>query len=74
MRQSHIVKDDEMAELKEGTVVQLKSGGPRMTCKNSPKEDGEVHCQWFDGKDVKDDFFPVQSLRVAPERTNRRST
>lgn len=32
-------------ELKVGSVVRLKSGGPRMTVE--AVEDGEVHCEWF---------------------------
>ena len=33
-------------QLEEGDVVQLKSGGPKMTV--SRLNDGEVWCVWFD--------------------------
>jgi len=54
-----------MAELKEGDVVELKSGGPKMTVK-SPKagmSGNEVICQWFDGKELKNGSFRADSLK-----------
>lgn len=34
---------------KIGDVVQLKSGGPKMTISSEKDErDGTVHCEWFD--------------------------
>jgi uncharacterized protein YodC (DUF2158 family) len=39
-----------MATIKVGDVVQLKSGGPRMTV-TSQHPDGDLRCEWFsDGK------------------------
>lgn len=36
-----------MEEFKEGDVVELKSGGPKMTIKTIYDDDGSIHCQWF---------------------------
>jgi uncharacterized protein YodC (DUF2158 family) len=35
-------------EFNEGDIVQLKSGGPKMTVKNIYSE-GDLNCQWFAG-------------------------
>jgi uncharacterized protein YodC (DUF2158 family) len=58
-----------MDELKQGDVVQLKSGGPSMTI----KEIGQytyggsgplsANCTWFDGKKVFSEFFPLHALQ-----------
>jgi uncharacterized protein YodC (DUF2158 family) len=49
-----------------GDVVQLRSGGPKMTVKWA--ENGEACCQWFDAKnEVKVDVFPLASLNPANE-------
>lgn len=50
-----------MASIVVGTVVQLKSGGPPMTVMDI-YEGKEVRCQWFSGADVKDAYFPLDSL------------
>ena len=55
-----------MSQFKIGTVVQLKSGGPKMTCESEP-ERGEVHCQWFAGSKLADGFIPLDSLVVVNE-------
>jgi len=49
-----------MNEFKVGDVVQLKSGGEKMTIKNIgfPHED-QIQCQWFSGKEIKiENFYP----------------
>jgi len=53
-----------MAELKEGTVVQLKSGGPKMTCMRLDTEGRQVTCQWFAGTEAKIGSFPAGSLDI----------
>lgn len=53
-----------MSEFDVGTVVQLKSGGPKMTCKSKPSTDGEVMCQWFAGAKMEKGFFPTRSLII----------
>lgn len=44
-----------------GDVVRLKSGGPEMTVKAADNP-AEVECQWFNGKDNKEAWFPETSL------------
>lgn len=45
-----------------GDIVQLKSGGPKMTVKGD-HHDGEVHCQWFSGSKLSDGWFPGDSIQ-----------
>lgn len=57
-----------MSEVVEGAVVQLKSGGPEMTVYGKlAMEPTSVICQWFDGKDLKKDTFPITSLDVVED-------
>jgi uncharacterized protein YodC (DUF2158 family) len=54
-------------EFKEGDIVQLKSGGPRMTIKGIgeygvvPHGDNAL-CEWFDNKTRLQDVFEFHSL------------
>jgi uncharacterized protein YodC (DUF2158 family) len=50
-----------MQELKAGDVVELKSGGPKMTLKHID-EFGSAYCQWFAGADIKGSSFDLPSL------------
>ena len=58
-----------MTTFKDGDVVQLKSGGRKMTVHSPP--DGtlkHVHCQWFAGSKLESGSFPPDSLTaVAPD-------
>jgi len=45
-----------------GDVVQLRSGGPRMTV-HSLVSDGDVVCQWFEGNEVHEEHFPNEVLK-----------
>lgn len=54
-------------ELKEGDVVQLKSGGPRMTIEGiglygmgSTKK--KANCVWFEGNKKQEALFELHSL------------
>lgn len=61
-----------MDEITEGSIVALKSGGPRMTvihltagayaAEGAPKD--KAYCQWFPDKSVKPagDTFPLKAL------------
>jgi uncharacterized protein YodC (DUF2158 family) len=49
-----------MSAFQSGDVVQLKSGGPRMTIKFI--EDGEADCEWFAGTDAKGARFELAQL------------
>jgi uncharacterized protein YodC (DUF2158 family) len=58
-----------MNEIKVGDVVQLKSGGPKMTVSqtgNTAFGDTVVHawCDWFEGNKKMDGVFPLTSLRA----------
>ncbi len=49
-----------------GDVVQLKSGGPRMTVREVAG-DNDVYCEWFDQKDVKRGAFKAAMLEKVEE-------
>ena len=49
---------------KTGDTVQLKLGGPVMTINSITEETGEIYCQWFEGNEVKVDYFPPDSLKL----------
>ncbi len=52
-----------MSEIKAGSTVQLKSGGPSMTVRWVEGE--EAFCEWFDAKnEVKERKFLVTSLEL----------
>ena len=46
----------------EGTVVQLKSGGPLMTV-NTRTQYGDYFCEWFDGMTPKSAKFKEAMLQ-----------
>jgi uncharacterized protein YodC (DUF2158 family) len=50
--------------IKAGDVVQLKSGGPRMTVVKLETTDHGVsaYCNWFEGKTPKSGSFPIVVL------------
>jgi len=51
-------------KFKEGNVVRLKSGGPKMTVTqhDDPKA---IYCMWFVKEEAKIDWFPEESLELA---------
>lgn len=52
-----------MSELKPGDVVELNSGGPKMTIETiGGREMLKAHCQWFEGMEVMSGVFPLSSL------------
>lgn len=48
-------------ELKAGDVVQLKSGGPRMTIQSITAD--VCTCKWFMGEEIVTDYFNASGLR-----------
>ncbi|MCK5485320.1 MAG: DUF2158 domain-containing protein [Desulfobacterales bacterium] len=50
-----------MSKLKEGDIVQLKSGGPKMTIQEVT-ERNRIICQWFKGASLEWATFPLTSL------------
>ena len=69
-----------MADFKVGDVVQLKSGGPKMTVASTKSNAAGILCTWFDESDVKSSRFPKEALqsakkapkKAAPKRQRRR--
>lgn len=69
-----------MAQIKVGDVVQLKSGGPKMTVESTKSNSAGVLCTWFDGAEKKSSFFHPDALepaakkpvKAAPTRRKRR--
>ena len=53
--------------LKEGDLVQLKSGGPVMTVLNPGGFTGWPVCNWFEGSTLKSGGFPPDALRKVSE-------
>ena len=53
-------------EFKIGDIVQLKSGGPKMTVVSAP-EGGKVWASWFAGAKSERAFYPMAALQVPPE-------
>lgn len=65
--------------MKAGDVVELKSGGPRMTVAGLAGHnytvvgvarvvpDGCALCQWFEGATLKQDRFPIETLKPSGE-------
>lgn len=53
-------------ELKEGDVVMLKSGGPKMTVETIGQYDYEnkAYCTWFDGNKKVSDLFKLEALAL----------
>jgi uncharacterized protein YodC (DUF2158 family) len=50
-----------------GSVVVLKSGGPKMTV-NFFADNGNAHCSWFDSKkELQSASFSITGLRLATE-------
>ena len=48
---------------KIGDIIQLKSGGPKMTVTHIPIGDKDiVHTSWFAGSKKESGAFPVQAL------------
>lgn len=51
-----------------GDIVELKSGGPKMTVKSLDTYHGQYVCQWFGGKKLEQGQFAPESLkRAAPD-------
>jgi uncharacterized protein YodC (DUF2158 family) len=56
-------------DINAGDVVQLKSGGPRMTVSKVKEWNGAMtaDCDWFEGNNATYGSFPVSSLKVVEE-------
>ncbi len=57
-------------QIKAGNVVQLKSGGERMTAEDPHDGNDDrlwVHCYWFEGKTRREADFPLSALKLADD-------
>jgi len=61
-----------MTKYEEGTVVQLKSGGPKMTSTGSTDSSGRILCQWFAGSKLEKGWFPPNTLVVKSEKEEKK--
>ena len=61
-----------MNEFKKGMIVQLKSGGPKMTVvKIDPKFEGSIGCEWFSGSKCESSSFIPESLKIIKEEQKK---
>jgi uncharacterized protein YodC (DUF2158 family) len=52
-----------MSKLKTGDIVQLKSGGPKMTIEEVLPVGNVVKCQWFAGSKLETGLFHPESIK-----------
>ena len=57
-----------MPAFKEGDVVQLKIGGPKMTIIALDTSSGEATCSWFAGRKPNEDIFDVVALELITQQ------
>lgn len=61
-----------MVEFIEGVIVQLKSGGPKMTVYSvDSKFTASVFCQWFSGSKLESGSFNPGSLIIIKEERDK---
>ena len=59
------------SEITPGTIVELNSGGPKMTVTNinysdsTPRKMTSCNCQWFAGKKLERGTFLANTIKVA---------
>jgi len=61
-----------MAKYNEGTIVQLKSGGPKMTSTGSTDSNGRIQCQWFAGSKLEQGWFQPNTLVVKSDKDEKK--
>ncbi len=61
-----------MSEITAGSVVRLKSGGPKMTVEEVKPWSGKVlaYCNWFEGSESKSNSFPLTSLEIVSKESD----
>jgi uncharacterized protein YodC (DUF2158 family) len=57
-----------MEQLQRDDIVELKSGGPKMTILSLDGSSGEALCIWFEGKNRNEEIFDVSRLRKVYQR------
>ena len=53
------------AEYKEGDIVQLKSGGPKMTVSSVREDYRDYYCLWFKGANKEGGYFTDEVLKAS---------
>lgn len=54
-----------MTQFSEGDIVQLKSGGPKMTCTGTFDHVQGFRCKWFAGSKLEEGWFQPGMLKPA---------
>jgi uncharacterized protein YodC (DUF2158 family) len=54
-------------EFKVGEIVQLKSGGPKMTIDDPHVWPDKIRCHWFSGGKLNSGDFSAETLEYAKE-------
>lgn len=54
-----------------GDIVQLKSGGPKMTVHLLSSSGEGCRCKWFSGSKVQESYFCYDSLVLVEEESKR---
>jgi len=63
-----------MYEFKSGDIIQLKSGGPKMTVQKTPATaTAELECQWFAGGKLEHGYFHRETIIKIEESEKRKS-
>ena len=62
------METSDITEIVSGIVVQLKSGGQKMTCTGRTRLDNTnlVECQWFDKSTLRKEVFSKDCLTAVP--------
>jgi len=60
-----------MVNFKVGDLVQVKSGGPKMTVNDADDSD-QIQCQWFSGTKLHSGYFNANSLQKFVEKPDER--
>ncbi len=64
-----------LEEFKVGDLVQLKSGGPIMTVRDTDALSGTgISCQWFAGAKLEQGRFPKESILKIQEENNEKKS
>lgn len=61
-----------MEDYKVGDIVQLKSGGPKMTINGNKSSGGHYYCTWFAGSKLESGCFAAGMLNpVKDEKASK---
>jgi len=63
-----------MPAFKEGDIVQLKSGGPKMTIIALDTSSGEATCSRLEGRKPTEDIFDVVALELITQQKPTRES